>query len=215
MKFNRLFIGLFVLILNGCLELPAPLAEQVYLDSVSLILISEQGDSSKILMAPQESSFTLSVQINPEKSAQDLNFSWLAGDTLLSKNKTYFYSPKKTLPDSVLIFDAENNQVGLKFSVVLNSPPQFLKWIEPTNRDTLYGNSQDAFLFAWQATDVDKDSLNYFIVRDSSIFPTGPSNRIWLSGFSIGSHALQVIVQDSKSIADTSQKLWIEVQEPK
>lgn len=213
LPFSLIFGAISALFLAACLDVPSSYEGGVMLDSVKLKLVLG-GDTTSVLQAPAGSSFTLLAVTNPASLAGELSFTWCLGDDSLGETASYAYGDSAELPNSLLVEDEAGNSLGLSFTVVLNSAPEFLEFLTPSEGDTLTGESTDAFLFSWEATDIDGDSLTYTLEKDGEAFPAGAWSSIYVSGFGEGAHSVRVIVSDTHGDADTSAALNFYVKLP-
>lgn len=197
----------------ACLDVPSSYEGGAMLDSVKLKLVLE-GDTTNVLQAPVGSSFTLLAVTNPASFASELSFTWFLEGDSLGATPSYAYGDSALLPDSLLVEDEAGNSLGFSFTVVLNSAPEFLAFLTPNEGDTLTGEATDSFLFSWQATDIDGDSLTYVFEQDGTEFPAGAWSSIYASGFGEGGHSVRVIVADTHGDTDTSSALNFYVKLP-
>lgn len=201
---------------NGCLETPHSLEDTPYLYSTEIFLIHENGGTSPSLQTPRDTKFSLCVKTTPAFLSDSLEYFWHKKDSILSKENPYSYTPKKTLiPDSVSIKDKAGNSIGMAFEVILNTGPKLNKILHPTEGDTLYGDSKTPFLFSWEATDIDGDTLQFYLEKGTKIFPVGILNYVHLSNFSEGIHKIRIIAKDKYNNTDTSATRTFYVMEQK
>lgn len=204
---TKAFLGAFLaLFLAACLDVPSSYEGSATLNSAMVKLVLN-GDTTSVLEAPAGSSFTVLAVTDPASVASGLSFTWLSGGEALATGEAFLYDSTTALPDSLLLEDEAGNALGLAFTVVLNSAPEFLDFLTPAEGDTLVGEATDAFLFAWEATDLDGDSLTFIFEKDGTELPAGAWSSIYASGFDEGAHSVRVIVEDPYGDTDTSGTL--------
>lgn len=195
-------------LLLACTYTPENIEKEIYLDKAEIGIISQKGDTSYALEIPNNENFKLFIKTSPREFKDSLEYSWFKKDSLLSNKSVFSYTHKKSLiPDSVTLNDKFGNALGLSFKIILNSPPKITKILSPAEGDTLIGDKNTPFLFSWNAFDADGDTLQFFIEKDSILFPVGMWNYAHLTHFSEGSHKFRIIANDLYNSADTS--LWI------
>lgn len=202
------FSSFILFLLLACTYTPENIEEEIYLNSAEIGIISQNGDTSYALEIPNNENFKLFIKTSPHEFKDSLEYSWFKKDSLLSNKNVFSYTNKKSLiPDSVTLNDKFGNTLGLSFKIILNSPPEIIKILSPAKGDTLVGDKNTPFLFAWNAFDADGDTLHFFIEKDSILFPVGMWDYAHLSHFSEGNHKFRIIANDLYNSADTSA--WI------
>jgi len=204
------FLALF---LAGCLDAPDYPSEFRPVESIE-VQIQQNGSSfSKELKIHPSDSAIVRAKVSPEKYEKDLTMEWIFssdnGDSLLDRGNTYsFYaqSGDTIIPNKLIITDKEGNRMEQDFSVIVNSLPVLSDSTIPSDKDTLYGSTESAFLFSWYSIDMDLasgDSLFHILELDDTQYDVGTLLQVKQSGFKPGKHKFRVIVSDLSGDTDT------------
>lgn len=204
---------------SACFDIPSKPSERNSVKGVSIY--TKQGgkvDSTLLKIHPQETA-EIFVKANPDKYTEDLNYIWFKEktenvDIWLGAGETYFL-PKNvsadSIPNKLVVKDAENNSFVSYFNIVINTPPKIDSVIAPQQSDTLYGNTNTSFQFEWTSHDKDNEDLTYTILIDSIPYNVGEFKSVRQSGFSAGEHTFQVIVADNYGDTDSSDVISFHV----
>lgn len=201
--------------LSACLETPSDYQGQATLQTVDILLVHENGDTSSTLQVPAGESFTLVAKVYPYQLQEELSFRWFENSENIFSGMAFHYENSTAIPDSLSICDKAGNNVGTKFVVLQNTPPKVIEISEPVEGDTLAGFNNAAYHFAWQGQDIDNDTIYYSIELDGILSPAGIWNEVEQGAIGPGKHSLRIIAYDKYGNSDTSQvrTFYVKVQE--
>ncbi len=215
---NRRFLNICLApfafgLLAGCLDIPEAVNDSHKIVSVD-VLVKQFGDTSpEPLKLNSSEKAELIAEVIPSNEEDKVKYYWYSEDEVLDSGKTYAVSTnfmassflsKKFIPDRLVVKDREGSVLEKEFSVIVNTPPRLSKTTVPADGDTLYGNSQTPFNFAWLSVDNDEDDrlLNVLEI-DGTRYQVGELNQVSQSGFGEGSHTFRIIVEDALGDRDS------------
>lgn len=155
----------------------------------------------------------LVAEVSPDFYKDKIRYLWFKDNEILDSGITYKilssfmlsdFIEELFIPNRLVIFDSENNQIECKFEIQLNVPPQISKQTTPADGDTLFGDFYTPFLFKWNSYDLDEnDKIQNILQIDETFYHLGNLNQIMQSGFTPGKHTFRVIVKDNIGIMDS------------
>ena len=215
---NRRFLNICLApiafgVLAGCLDIPEAVDDSGKIVKVE-VLVKQFGETSmEPLKLNSSEKAELIVDIAPDKEKDKVKYYWYIDEDLIDSGRTYAISTSfmsseffraNFIPNRLVVEDREGSTLEKKFTVTVNTPPWLSNITTPADGDTLYGNSQTPFSFAWLSIDNDEgDHLQNILEIDGTRYQVGELNQVFQSGFSEGSHTFRILVEDSQGDKDS------------
>ena len=197
----------------ACLDIPDAPDNSGKIQSVEIQVDQFGKRKSTPLKILSSDSAILVAAVSPDTYKNNVRYYWYNDTTLIDSGRKITISPDLMLsdfisdnfvPNRLTIIDNEGNQIEKDFHIDVNAAPRLSTKTIPADGDTLYGNTNTAFTFAWLVyDDSETDTLQSILEIDGISYHVGELNQVQQSGFSMGKHTFRILVQDSYGDMDS------------